>query len=96
MPRQAVVVEDDADTASLLESALSSQGFEVAIADNGDDGIALITELVPDLVTLDLVLPGIDGLEVCRRIRPVARDLVDAFAVPEEMLRAEALLGLGG
>src|SRR3954470_24795532 len=77
MPRCAVVIEDDADTASLLEFALSSQGFEVAIATDGQEGVALVTALQPDLVTLDVGLPGIDGLEVCRRIRPVT----DAYVV---------------
>jgi two-component system, OmpR family, response regulator len=77
MPRCAVVIEDDADTASLLEFALSSQGFDVAIASDGQEGVALVTALRPDLVTLDVGLPGIDGLEVCRRIRPVT----DAYVV---------------
>jgi DNA-binding response OmpR family regulator len=71
------VVEDDADTASLLEAALTSQGFEVSIADDGRSGVAMVTALKPDLVTLDVMLPGIDGLEVCRRIRPVT----DAYVV---------------
>jgi two-component system, OmpR family, response regulator len=77
MPRCAVVIEDDADTASLLELALSSQGFDVAIATDGQQGVALVTALKPDLITLDVGLPGIDGLEVCRRIRPIT----DAYVV---------------
>ena len=71
------MVEDDADTASLLEIALTSQGFEVSIADEGQAAVAMVSELQPDLVTLDVGLPGIDGLEVCRRIRP----LTDAYVV---------------
>lgn len=77
MPRSAVVIEDDADNASLLEFALSSQGFDVAIATDGQQGVALVTALQPDLVTLDVGLPGIDGLEVCRRIRPIT----DAYVI---------------
>jgi two-component system, OmpR family, response regulator len=77
VPRCAVVIEDDADTASLLELALSSQGFDVAIATDGQQGVALVTALKPDLITLDVGLPGIDGLEVCRRIRPIT----DAYVV---------------
>jgi DNA-binding response OmpR family regulator len=71
------VIEDDADTASLLELALSSQGFDVAIASDGQEGVALVAALNPDLITLDVGLPGIDGLEVCRRIRPIT----DAYVV---------------
>ncbi|MDF1605018.1 response regulator transcription factor [Nocardioides sp. YIM 152315] len=83
MPRCAVVIEDDVDTASLLETALSSQGFDVRIANDGQHGVSLVTELAPDLVTLDVGLPGIDGLEVCRRIRPVT----DAYVI---MVTAQA------
>lgn len=83
MPRCAVVIEDDADIAALLEAALTSQGFEVAIAHDGQRGVELVTELSPDLVTLDLGLPGIDGLEVCRRIRPLS----DAYVI---MVTAQA------
>ncbi|MFC7493198.1 MULTISPECIES: response regulator transcription factor [unclassified Nocardioides] len=83
MPRSAVVIEDDVDIASLLETALTSQGFDVTIANDGQHGVALVTELSPDLVTLDVGLPGIDGLEVCRRIRP----LTDAYVI---MVTAQA------
>jgi DNA-binding response OmpR family regulator len=77
------VIEDDADIAALLETALTSQGFEVAIANDGQHGVDLVAALDPDLVTLDVGLPGIDGLEVCRRIRP----LTDAYVV---MVTAQA------
>ncbi len=86
------MIEDDADTASLLELALSSQGFEVTIAADGQDGVALVTALRPDLVTLDVGLPGIDGLEVCRRIRP----LTDAYVimVTSQAEEIDRLIGL--
>ncbi len=75
--RRAVVIEDDADIASLLEVALTSQGFEVRIAGDGLAGIEAVAETDPDLITLDVGLPGIDGLEVCRRIRPTT----DAYVI---------------
>ena len=75
--RRAVVIEDDADIASLLEVALTSQGFEVRIASDGLAGIEAVAETDPDLITLDVGLPGIDGLEVCRRIRPTT----DAYVI---------------
>lgn len=83
MSRRAVVIEDDADIASLLESALLSQGFEVRIAHDGRHGVQLVADLAPDLVTLDVGLPGIDGIEVCRRIRPTT----DAYVI---MVTAQA------
>ncbi len=67
--RRAVVIEDDEDIRSLIEFTLTSQGFEVRSAETGLAGIELVTGFDPDLVTLDLGLPGIDGIETCRRIR---------------------------
>ena len=61
MPRIAVVIEDDADTASLLEFALSSQGFDVAIANDGQNGVALVTALQPDLSPSTSACPGSTG-----------------------------------
>lgn len=67
--RRAVVVEDDEDIRSLIEFTLTSQGFEVRSAETGLAGIECVASFDPDLVTLDLGLPGIDGIETCRRIR---------------------------
>ncbi len=75
--RRALVVEDDADVRSLIEFTLSTQGFDVRAVDSGLLAIEQIKEFDPDLVTLDLGLPGIDGIETCRRIR----DLSDAYVV---------------
>ena len=75
--RTAVVIEDDADIAALIGRALSSLGFDVTVAPDGPTGVELVVERDPDLVTLDVGLPGIDGLEVCRRIRP----LTEAYVV---------------
>jgi len=87
-----VVIEDDPDIASLLEVALTSLGFEVTIASDGLTGIDEVAERDPDLVTLDVGLPGIDGLEVCRRIRPTTDAyLIMVTAYGEEIDR---LIGL--
>ena len=67
--RRAVVVEDDEDIRSLIEFTLTSQGFDVRSVDSGLAGIEAVKSFDPDLVTLDLGLPGIDGIETCRRIR---------------------------
>ncbi|MCW2815833.1 MAG: phoP [Nocardioides sp.] len=75
--RRAVVVEDDEDIRSLIEFTLTTQGFVVRSAETGLDGVELVKEYDPDLVTLDLGLPGIDGIETCRRIR----EITDAYVV---------------
>lgn len=67
--RRALVVEDDEDVRELIGFALTSQGFEVCSVDSGQAALELVRSLDPDLVTLDLGLPGIDGIETCRRIR---------------------------
>lgn len=75
--RRALVVEDDADIRSLIDMTLSAQGFMIRTAATGRDGLQLAREWNPDLITLDLGLPGIDGLEVCRRVR----EFSDAYLV---------------
>jgi DNA-binding response OmpR family regulator len=67
--RTIVVIEDEASIASAVAARLRSEGFEVSIAGDGPGGVDLCQEVEPDLVVLDLMLPGLDGLEVCRRIQ---------------------------
>ena len=67
--RRAVVVEDDADVRVLLARTLQRHGFDVAEAATGAEGLRLAREQAPDVVTLDLNLPDLDGTEVCRRLR---------------------------
>ncbi|MCB1032288.1 MAG: response regulator transcription factor [Acidobacteria bacterium] len=68
-----VVVEDEHAIASAIAARLRSEGHAVDLAYDGPSGVSLIDDLRPDLVVLDLMLPGIDGLEVCRRIRVQSR-----------------------
>ncbi len=69
MSRNILVVEDNKDLARLLELHLRDLSYEVNLAFDGDDGWTQITSQSYDLIILDLMLPGIDGLEICRRIR---------------------------
>lgn len=70
--RMAVIVEDDEDIRGLLEVVLQQSGFEVFSTDSGINGVKLVELHKPDLVTLDLGLPDIDGFETARRIRTVS------------------------
>ena len=81
LTRTILVVEDEAPIAEAVASRLRSEGFEVRIAPDGPSGVELSHHLDPDLVVLDLMLPGLDGLDVCRAIQ---RDR----AVPVLMLTA--------
>jgi two-component system phosphate regulon response regulator PhoB len=64
-----LIVEDDALLAEALCLTLRREGHEVAVAPDGPDGLVQAEEQVPDLILLDLTLPSLDGLEVCRRLR---------------------------
>lgn len=68
-PRVAVIVEDDQDIRELISVILNQAGFKVHTAGNGADGVEAVRTHHPDIVTLDLGLPDIDGFEVARRIR---------------------------
>src|SRR5918992_4165136 len=63
------VIEDEAAIADAIAARLRNEGFEVATAADGPAGVELCQRLKPDLVILDVMLPGFDGVEVCRRIQ---------------------------
>ena len=69
MERTLVIVEDDPSIADLLDLYLRENGFRVLQASSGERGLELIQQHRPALVLLDIGLPGIDGFEVCRRVR---------------------------
>ncbi len=88
-----LVVEDEPTIAEAVASRLRSEGFEVTVVGDGPSAVDTCAELRPDLVVLDIGLPGFDGLEVCRRIQVHRR-------VPVVMLTArddetDMLVGLG-
>lgn len=69
VPRTVLIIEDDARIRRVLQLALTDEGFSVAEAGTGEDGLRRMAERDVDVVLLDLMLPGQDGLEVCREIR---------------------------
>ncbi len=69
MPETILVIEDDDDTRDMLVSGLEAEGFEVVQAESGVEGLVREAETDPDLILLDLILPDLDGTEVCRRLR---------------------------
>ena len=69
MSNTVLVVEDEAPLRETLQYNLAKQGYEVQTAEDGLQAIELARRVRPDLIVLDLMLPGLDGLEVCRRLR---------------------------
>ena len=74
---RAMVVEDEAPLANLIGSYLERDGFETAITGDGADAVTLARQVDPDVVVLDLGLPHLDGVEVCRQLRTFS----DAYVV---------------
>jgi two-component system, OmpR family, response regulator MprA len=66
-----LVVDDDAGLRRALRRVLASQGFEVEVAEGGDEALSRLRERPYDLVVLDVMMPGSDGIEVCERLRAV-------------------------
>jgi two-component system alkaline phosphatase synthesis response regulator PhoP len=64
-----LVVDDEQHIIELIQFNLESHGYEVITSENGEDAIAVAEEKMPDVIILDLMLPGIDGFEACKRIR---------------------------
>jgi len=96
LPPKVVIVEDEADIRDSMKYSLDREGFRVWTAGDGPRGLELIRERVPDVILLDLMLPGMDGMEVCRRVQadPVLRGacVIMVTAKGEE---TDVLLGLG-
>jgi len=71
------VVEDEPSISRLVASYLEREGFEVDVTPDGESGVELARERLPDVIVLDLMLPGMDGIEVCRSIRTFS----DAYVI---------------
>jgi two-component system response regulator MprA len=82
MTERILVIEDDSQIADLLRRGLIYEGYVVEVAADGESGLSAARDRPPDMVLLDLMLPGVDGLTVCRRLRA-------ASAVPILILTAK-------
>jgi DNA-binding response OmpR family regulator len=69
MPQRILIIEDETEIANYLRRGLAYEGFTVEIASDGLAALAVARERVPDVVVLDLMLPGLDGMEVAQRLR---------------------------
>ena len=69
VPETILIVDDEVDIATLVAMNLADEGYETHMAHRGDDAMELALKLRPDLIVLDLMMPGLDGVEVCRLLR---------------------------
>lgn len=69
MSKKILVVEDDANTSLFVDYTLQQEGYQVVVAKDGLEGLKKAEDEHPDLIILDVMLPGLDGYEVCSRLR---------------------------
>jgi len=89
----ALVVDDEPSLVRVVEGYLAKDGFDVRTAGDGPAGLALARESEPDLVVLDLGLPGMDGVEVCRQLRTFSRCYILMLTARAD--EVDVLIGLG-
>ena len=91
-----LVVEDEVDILEVLEYNLSREGYRVLSTRDGDAGVYLARKEAPDLVLLDLMLPGLDGIEVCRRLKDdTVTRRIPIIMVTAKGDESDVVLGLG-
>lgn len=93
MKAHILVVDDDPHITNLLKRLLAYEGYSVAVAASGDEALTRTLEHAPDLIILDIMLPGIDGLEVARRLR-AAGDNVPILMLTARDTTADLVKGL--
>jgi len=96
-----LVVEDDSTTQVAVRKALESAGHTVSVASNGDEGLAAITREKPDLLLLDIMLPKVDGFEICHVVSKLPEEdrpvivLMTALADILDSLKEDWLIQTG-
>jgi diguanylate cyclase (GGDEF)-like protein len=90
-----LVVDDDAEIARFIEQTLRTEGFDVVVASGGQEALDLLTEATPDLAMLDVLMPGIDGIELVRRLRTEpSTATLPVIMLTAQSLPAEKIAGL--
>ena len=69
--KKILLVDDEPDIIELLKYNLSKEGYEIYSSNNGKDAVKIAQEIIPDLIILDVMMPGIDGVETCRQLREI-------------------------
>lgn len=92
MAKTILVVEDDKDIANIIIFNLERNGFKTLEANDGPCGLNLALECAPDLILLDVMLPGIDGFEICRRVREQSQVPIIMLTAREE--ETDKIMGL--
>jgi two-component system, OmpR family, KDP operon response regulator KdpE len=90
--RRILVVDDESQITRVLRTTLSSQGYDIRTANDGETALEIVKDWPPDLVVTDLAMPGMDGLELCRRLRTTTQIPIIVLSVRgEERTKVKAL-----
>ena len=91
-PHRILIVDDEPQITRVLRRGLSTRGYEVQVAADGEEALATFDKWRPDLVVTDLSMPNMGGLELCRRLRAISRIPIIVLSVKgEERIKVEAL-----
>ncbi len=90
--RRILVVDDEPQITRVLRTSLSSQGYDIRVANDGETALEIMKDWAPDLVITDLSMPNMDGLELCRRLRVGTKIPIVVLSVKgEEKTKVQAL-----
>jgi len=90
--RRILVVDDEPQITRVLRTSLSSQGYDIRVANDGETALEIMKDWTPDLVVTDLSMPNMDGLELCRRLRVTSQVPIIVLSVRgEERTKVQAL-----
>ena len=93
MRERILVIDDDSSITSVLKRGLGYEGYDVSVAGDGKEGLEAARQRPPELVILDIMMPGLDGLEVCRRLRSVDEKLPIVMLTAKDAI-SDQVLGL--
>src|SRR4030042_5988755 len=95
MANSILIIDDEVLTLNNLRRALNKEGYEVFIADRGESGLEIFREHHPNIIIVDLMLPGIDGIEVLKQIRAIDSNvsiiMMTAYEIIEKAIQAMKL-----
>lgn len=94
-PTKVLAIDDDRSTTDLLAALLSGSGFEVLTANHGEEGLEAARAHSPDIIILDLWMPGVDGWSVCRALRTFTRAPIIILSAVESPQSLESALDAG-
>ncbi len=91
MGKKILAIDDDVEMGMLIQMTLQSDGHEVRLAHSGSEGLELAFQIRPDLIILDIMMPGMDGFDVCKSLREMLNSpilMLTAYSGEKEMLQS--------